>query len=360
MRQRVFLADVRLIIPVLLLIFFSLTTLLSINPVFFKGQLISLAVGILFFIFFASLDYRFLKHFMIPLYGVSLVLLALLFLVGTEARGATRWLEMGGFRIQFSEVLKPFLLLSLASWLEKHEERKNGKVFLLTMLAAGFVSFLVFLEPDLGNAVVYVGVVLLLLFYVGFPLRFFVGTILLGLLTFPLFWLLLRDYQRDRILTFLNPSLDPQGTSYNTIQAMIAVGSGGFFGRGLGFGTQSQLRFLPERHTDFIFAAIAEQFGFVGAVSVIVLLGLILWRVYVLARDAEDRFGKLFAVSAFCLLILQSFMNIGMNLGLLPIAGVTLPLLSFGGSSLLSTCILLGILSSVSRTLKYKEPLEIR
>lgn len=352
--------DWKIILPSILLVIFSLTTLLSIDINFFKSQLLFVFVGIIFFILLTRLDYRLFKRFCIHIYIVSLIIFSILLVIGIEARGATRWFEIAGLRIQFSELLKPFLLLSLSSYLVENEEKLILRVFALTILATTIVSLLVFLEPDLGNAIIYIIVSFLVLFYLGFPIRYFSASALLAGLTLPIFWLILREYQRQRILTFLNPGLDPLGVSYNAIQAIIAVGSGEFLGRGLGFGTQSQLRFLPERHTDFIFATLSEQFGFIGSITVVILFGFLLYRIFIVVRDTQDKFGQLFAASSFFLILFQSFMNIGMNLGIVPIAGVTLPLVSYGGSSLVSTFIILGIISSIGRHFKYKDVLEIR
>jgi rod shape determining protein RodA len=181
-----------------------------------------------------------------------------------------------------------------------------------------------------------------------------------ALIAIPLIWPHLHDYQQQRIITFLNPTADPLGTSYNSMQAIIAVGSGSFFGKGWFQGTQSSLLFLPERHTDFIFATLSEGLGFIGAAFVVLTFGFLCYRVYLIFRDAQDRFTQVFAASFFSLLIVQGFMNIGMNVGLLPIVGVTLPFVSFGGNSLLSNFIFLGILSTMSISQKHKNVLEIK
>lgn len=360
MRQKVFFLDWKLILPIAFLVLISLIILLSLSPLFFQSQLVSVFIGFLFLLFFASLDYRMLKYLMTPFYvGSILVLIAIIFL-GVEARGATRWVEFLGLRIQFSEIVKPFLLLSLSSWLVKHDDRLTLSLFIKTFFLIIPVFLLIFWEPDLGNALVYMGTSFLLLFYFGFPIRYFLTMFVIGVLSFPVLWFFLHNYQKARILTFINPRIDPQGSSYNAIQALIAVGSGEFFGRGLGLGTQSQLRFLPERHTDFIFAALSEELGFVGAFAVIVIFTIILYRVFIISRKSQDLFGEVFASAVFFLLLVQGFMNIGMNLGVVPVAGVTLPFLSFGGSSFVSNCIIIGILCSIARSLKKGEVLEIR
>jgi rod shape determining protein RodA len=193
----------------------------------------------------------------------------------------------------------------------------------------------------------------------GFPFRFFLSGLAVLLISSPVLWGFLHDYQKQRIFTFLHPN-DPLGLSYNAIQAVIAVGSGMLFGRGLGLGTQSGLRFLPERHTDFIFATLSEELGIVGTVLLILTFVFLLYRIFVIFREQEELFPKLFSVIVFSVIFLQFFINIGMNIGILPIVGITLPFVSYGGSSLLSNLILLGILSSINKNDSPDKVLEIK
>lgn len=352
--------DLELLSPILILLLVSLTTLLGLDKALFQNQLVFIVLGLLAFFAFSTLDYRFLKSFMLPFFVVSVMLLLLLIFFGTEARGAVRWFSFFQFRIQVSEVLKPFLLISFASFLTRNEGRITLATFLLSLLFISIVSLPVFLQPDLGNTLVYMLVPFMMLIFFGTPVRWF-GILALILLTLsPLLWQVLRDYQRERVLSFLHPTADPLGSSYNLIQAVIAVGSGQFFGRGLGHGTQSQLKFLPERHTDFIFASISENFGFIGGSLVLASFVFLLFRIYKIVREGEDSFGVLFSVGAFSLLLIHMFINVGMNVGILPITGITLPLVSYGGSSLLSTCILLGIINSIGRGRAFRKTLEIR
>ncbi len=222
------------------------------------------------------------------------------------------------------------------------------------------VILLIFIQPDLGNAVLYLFAFLLTLLVVGFPLYLFVIGLLGIFLTFPLLWHLLRTYQKQRILSFLHPSSDPLGTSYNAVQSVIAVGSGQFLGKGFSEGTQSGLRFLPERHTDFIFATLSEGLGFVGSLVIIAAFAVLLYKIYTIFNNTDDRFCKIFIASSFFLLLLQFFVNVGMNIGLVPIVGVTLPFVSYGGSSLLSNFIILGLLSSIATSRRERRVLEIR
>lgn len=351
--------DWGLLIPTFVLLVLSLITLSALNMDFFRNQAIFSAVAILFFLFFSQTNYKVLKLYGFPIYIVSLIFLLAVLVIGTESRGATRWVELFGGRLQFSEFFKPFLAISLASFLSDRKNSTFGNLFsvLVFMLP---VVFLIYLQPDLGNALIYVFVTILTLILFGFPLRFFLtGLVFLSLIT-PIFWKFLRDYQKERILTFLNPEKDPLGTSYNAIQSVIAVGSGMILGKGLGQGTQSGLRFLPERHTDFIFATISEQLGFVGSIVILASFAFIILRILKIYNNSNDSFPKIFAGISFFIILVQVFVNVGMNVGLLPVVGVTLPFVSYGGSSLLSSFILLGLLSSVGRSEKEEGILEIK
>jgi rod shape determining protein RodA len=359
MKRNTFKIDLWLLAPVVVLVIISLTTLLSVNPLFFKSQLISLVVGILAFLFFSQIDITRLKQLKVPIYIASLVLLLIVFVIGIESHGAARWIDIFGVRLQFSEILKPFLSLAFAAFLadDKHPTKKT---FLLTLALLAPVVLLIDFQPDLGSALIYALTAFLVMILVGFPLLWFGLASLPFLLAVPFIWLMLHEYQRQRVLTFIHPTADPLGTSYNAIQAIIAVGSGSFLGKGLSEGTQSGLRFLPERHTDFIFATLAEGLGFIGAAIVILAFLFLCYRIYVIFKNCEDFFGKIFAACGFGFLLVQCFANMGMNMGYLPIVGVTLPFVSFGGSSLLSNFIFLGLLSALSVSQRNKYVLEIR
>jgi len=350
--------DLRLIIPVIILVVVSLSTLFSINISFFKSQLISLFVGLLAYFFFSKLDMDFLRQFILPIYIISLILLVIILVIGLETRGAVRWIDIFGIRLQFSEILKPFLALVLASSITDLK-KSNIKSFFMIIGLIIPVLLLIVLQPDLGNALLYAGVAFFTLIVAGFPILWFFIIFVPLVLSSPILWLLLHDYQRQRVFTFLHGSHDPLGASYNGIQAIIDVGSGTFWGKGVSEGTQSVLRFLPERHTDFIFATIAEGVGFVGASFLIAAFLLLLFRIYILFRDSDDSFSKNFLAASFGFLLIQGFVNIAMNVGLLPIVGITLPFVSFGGSSLLSNFIFLGMITSLSASHKNKRVLEI-
>lgn len=350
--------DWKLLAPVAVLIVLSLTTLSSINVIFLKSQLLFLFLSAVAFLFFSQVNYQMLKFYRLPFYIVSLIMLIMILFVGVQIRGATRWFDVIGIRVQLSEVLKPFLLLSFSSFLA--QEGRSLKTFGLTLVFLAPLTILIFLQPDLGNALVFVATVMFVLVVFGFPLLWFFLTFLLFVGLLPLAWRLLHAYQRERILTFLYPAKDPLGTSYNALQSIITVGSGMLLGKGFLETTQSSLRFLPERHSDFIFAALSEGLGFVGAFLVCACFAFLFYRMYRIFYQAEDMFGKVFALSAFCLTFIQVFLNIGMNIGIVPVVGIALPFMSYGGSSLLANFILLGLLSSIQKVARQERVLEIR
>lgn len=351
--------DWNLLIPVFILLIISLVTLGSLNRLFFSYQLALFILSFIIFIFFTQTDLRILKIYQKFFYIFSLIILGLVLILGIESRGAVRWIEFLGFRLQFSEFLKPFLAISLAAYLSGIE-RLNFRNFANVFIFLTPLFFLIFLQPDLGNAVIYFLVVLMTIFYAGFSIKYFIFSALPFLITFPLLWKLLHEYQKQRILTFLNPSSDPLGKSYNIIQSIIAVGSGMLIGKGIGQGTQSGLRFLPERQTDFIFATISEQLGLIGVIIVLVCFALILYRILQIFFNSDDKFIKFFCAITFFIFLIQIFVNIGMNLGILPIVGVTLPFVSYGGSSLLSNFIFLGLLCSIGKDATKNRVLEIK
>lgn len=351
--------DWSIIIPVFILVLISLVNLFSLNISFVKSQLIFLVISFFAFIFFSQTNYRVLSFYKTHIYIASLVIFAFLFFLGAESRGAARWIDVFGFKLQFSEIFKPFLAIAFANYLsniKRFDLRILFNIFLLLVP----IFLLIFLQPDLGTALIYAGVVFLTVIYIGFPLKYFLIIIFPFLLSLPFFWKFLHDYQRQRILTFIEPTNDPLGVSYNAIQSVIAVGSGMIIGKGLGQGTQSGLRFLPERHTDFIFASISEQLGIIGSVIIIVCFVFLLYKIYKIFLNSDDKFVKNFSAIVFFSFLIQVFINIGMNIGIVPVVGVTLPFVSYGGSSLLSSFIFLGLLASINKESKKRKVLEIR
>lgn len=360
MRRRTFLQiDWQLLVPVLVLLVIGLITLLSLSKELFLSQLFTLVIGLSSFFIFSRIRIEVLQRVALPIYIASVILLFIVLIIGFESHGAIRWISVFGFPVQFSELLKPFLAISLASYLCKHPTRSfRSLISVLVLLLPIFI--LIAFQPDLGNALIYAGVALLVLLTFGYPFRWLGLLSVPFLLASPFIWSILHDYQQKRLLTFLNPTSDPLGASYNVIQAMIAVGSGMFLGKGLSQGTQSGLRFLPERHTDFIFATIAEGLGFVGVLIVLLAFVLLCLRIYRIFSSFENIFAKIYTSAVFSFFLIQFFINVGMNLAILPVVGVTLPFVSFGGNSLLSNFIFLGILSSLVTTYSRQKVLEIK
>jgi rod shape determining protein RodA len=351
--------DLRLAIPALVLLVISLATLYAVNISYFKTQLIFSLISVVAFLIFSNINLSILQIYKTPIYIVSIALLLLVLFIGIETRGSVRWVDIFGFRMQFSEILKPFLAVSFASYL-MNVSRYSLKNLIISIVYVLPVALLIFLQPDLGNALLYFFVAISSLIFFGFAWQYFAAGFLVSLGMIPFFWRLMHDYQKQRVLTFFNPSHDPLGSSYNAIQAVITVGSGMFLGKGLGQGTQSGLSFLPEKHTDFMFATIAEQLGFAGSMLILIAFGFILYRIFKIYLNSNDRFTKIFSGIVFLSILIQVFVNIGMNIGILPIVGITLPFVSSGGSSLLSNFILLGFVSALNKNVKRDQVIEIR
>jgi len=350
--------DWYLLLPVLFLLGFSVGMIASISPASLLQHLLSILLGLGIFLFFSFLDLEILLPLSPILYLLSLLFLTLPFLAGTVTRGAVRWIPVGGFTIQPSEIVKPFLALAAAwFWTKETFSLKRILTYLGLLLP---VALLILLQPDLGSTLVVLSIFAGVFLYSGIKGR---QLLLLGLaitLVIPLAWFGLHDYQRLRLIHFFNPYVDPLGEGYNLIQAKIAVGSGGFFGRGWGRGTQSHLAFLPEKHTDFIFASLSEELGLMGATVVFFLYLMLFWRILKIVQQSREHSSFLLGMGLFFALFFQTAVNLGMNLGLLPITGVTLPLVSYGGSSILATMISLGILEAISRRRSEEKVLEIK
>ncbi|MBI2029087.1 rod shape-determining protein RodA [Candidatus Gottesmanbacteria bacterium] len=329
---------------------FSLAIIWSVNPTYFTSQLAFFLTGIIIFFIFRAIRADIYQKVGILFYAISVILL-IITLLSPDVRGSSRWIFFGDYRIQPSEIIKPFLIVSYASFLvnKKSGVLNSFAIFLLLLIPL----ILIFLQPDLGSAIIYFAFSFAMIFANGLPLSAIAVSVVFGLIGSPFIWHILKDYQRQRILNFLSPNSDPQGAGYNAIQAMIAVGSGKLFGQGLGRGSQSHLRFLPENHTDFVFASLVEEFGFLGSTLVLVFYSYLFYRLLRLMIQTQDRFTYLVIVGVFMQIFTQFFVNIAMNIGLIPITGVTLPLISAGGSSIIATLISLGIVFSLSKNKKH-------
>lgn len=333
---------------VLILLILGLAMIKSVSPQFFPNQLVYSLFGLLIFFLFSQIDYRLFPGLKKIFYFTSILGLFLTFVFGVVTRGSIRWIQVGGFTFQPSELVKPFLILSFASFLTTRPIA-DPKSLISNLFLLILPALMIFGQPDLGSSLVVVLFWLAMAFAAGFPGRLIGVVGILSAIILPLGWFTLQSYQKARVFTFLNPFSDPLGAGYNIIQAMIAVGSGQIFGRGLGRGTQSHLRFLPERHTDFIFASLAEELGFLGALFLIFTYAFLLWQILKIAVKTKEKFGFLVCLGVFAMIFIQVFINIGMNLGLIPITGITLPLISYGGSSLVATLVSLGIVENIAR-----------
>jgi rod shape determining protein RodA len=295
----------------------------------------------------AAFDYRRLKPVAIGMYAGMILLLLAVHLVGHSALGARRWLSVAGFPLEPSELSKLLLVVVLAAYLSRGEKlswRSFGVALVLVAPPAG----LILSQPDLGTTIVFVGVVFGMLFLAGARAWQLFSLVAAAGVALPLLPHLLHGYQRRRLEIFLDPNQDPLGAGYNLLQARIAVGAGGLFGQGWLHGLQGQLGFVPERATDFVFAIFAEEFGLLGSLLLLAVFGMLLIRLLRAAAVAPDRFGELLAGGVFAMILVQIVENVGMNIGLLPIAGIPLPLISYGGSATITTLAALGLVQSVA------------
>lgn len=296
----------------------------------------------------ARTHYTFARSFAPALFILLLVLL-LIVIQGSVIRGAASWLVFGGFHLQPGELAKAVFVVVLAKILgESKKGVSEWRVLLRTMLYAGIPVLMVMLQPDFGTAILLLAIWFGMIAMAGLSRKQFFSLCLVALIIGGSGWFFfLKPYQKDRVMIFLRPGSDPLGRGYTVMQSVTAFGSGGLWGRGLGYGPQSRLNFLPENRTDFIFARIGEELGLVGVLGVLALYGVILWRMLVAAAKTSDAFGRAIAVGAFVALLSGVVVNAGMNIGLLPVTGVPLPFISYGGSSLLTMFILIGLVESV-------------
>jgi len=305
--------------------------------------------GLLLMIGIAIVDIRIILRLAWPLYAVGIVLLVLVALHGQVGKGAQRWLDLGGFQLQPSELMKILLVIALARWFHRASlERVGNPLFLIPPLIAVLIpAGLVLRQPNLGNAVITLTLGGAVFFAAGVRWWKFVAVIAAAVVAAPIVYERLHDYQRQRILTFLDPESDPLGAGYHVIQSKIALGAGGMFGRGFGQGTQSQLNFLPEKQTDFIFTMLAEEWGFVGAAAVMGLMLVAMLYGLAIALACRHQFGRLVAAGITVNFALYVSVNIAMVMGMIPVGGVPLPLVSHGGSAMITVLIGFGVLMSV-------------
>ena len=324
-------------------------SVLETGSTFLRG-LMWAGIAIVVFVVVTLFDYRWLKTFAWPIYFVQLGLLVLTLAIGDGIGGAARWISIGPFAFQFSELAKILMIVVLANYLSARQGRLGSLPAILgacVLVAPAWV--LVMMQPDLGTSLVFAAILGGMLFMSGASLRWLgvlVGTVVAMV---PIAWThLLHPYQKERLLSFLNPTPDVQGSGYQLFQAQIAVGSGGWFGKGLTNGTQNQLDYLPVQTTDFVFAILAEELGFIGAILMFALFAALLWRVVVAAWRSQDPFGTMFCCGVGSLILFQLVVNVGMVMGVMPITGIPLPFVTHGGASLVSIAAALGIIQSIN------------
>jgi len=324
----------------------------------YRRQILWVCIGILLFFIFAQLNYRRLWDWTYFLYALGVALLLLVYALGVARLGAQRWLRFAWFNFQPSEFAKIIIVIFLSRYFSKKSTSDisllSGKFGICKGLVVPFIFvaipvFLIIEQPDLGSGLMLFSLFLAILYLTEVKFRYIFLFLMVIILPAPFFWHVLRDYQKERLMVFLNPNIDPLGAGYTVIQSKIAIGSGGFFGKGWLSGTQSQLHFLPESHTDFIFATFTEEWGLLGSGVLLCLYYFLIRRGFAIAQRTGDYFGRLLAFGITLMLAIQVFINIAMNLGLAPVVGLPLPLMSYGGSSIVVTFIALGILVSIDR-----------
>lgn len=340
-----------LLLPSFFLYLFGLFNIFGIKQDLYIKHIIFFGIGVVAFVICRRMGLQFFSANARVFYWLFIVALCLTYIIGLEVKGSKRWIDLYFFNFQASEFLKFFFILFFAErFAYNRKEIYSFSFFLSNLMYFLIPAFIIFKQPDLGSVMVYVFIFFTMLFFTETPKRYFLFIGIVLVLLLPLGWFVLHDYQRNRILSFINPHFDQLGTAYNMTQAIITIGSGNLWGRGLGLGTQSHLFFLPENHTDFAFASLVEQFGFLGGSIIIILYAIISFILikriitYFYQKDTVGRFNFFVTLGFFSFLIVQIFINIGMNLGLLPIAGITLPLISYGGSSLITMVIGLALL----------------
>ncbi|MBU1084639.1 MAG: rod shape-determining protein RodA [Candidatus Omnitrophota bacterium] len=306
--------------------------------------------GLFILLVISRMDYLKILDLGYAAYALNIAALILLLLFGGERYGARRWITLGPVSLQPSEFVKITVILALAYFLgERREKIGSLGTFIKALLLVLPAALLIFMQPDLGTAIVLAPIACAMLFACGARVKHLVSVMSLGFFSLPVLWLLLKDYQKNRLLVFINPNLDPLGAGYTIIQSKIAIGSGGIFGKGWLNGTQNYLRFLPERHTDFIFSVIGEEWGFIGAMMLLGLYAVIIWRGIKIAHDVPDIYGKAIAVGVVTLIAFQVIVNVSMTIGLMPVVGLPLPAISYGGSNTIVTFLGIGLLLSISR-----------
>ena len=331
------------------LISFAFIVLASASPDRLGAQAVNMAVALLLMRIVAQIPPQRLMYLAPPMYVAGILLLIAVAMFGDVSKGARRWLNIGVTRVQPSELMKIAMPLMLAWYFQKREIAIRFYDYIVAAVLLMIPVALIVKQPDLGTAVLVVSSGFYVIFFAGLPWKFIVGLVVAGLGAIPLMWPLLHDYQRARILTLFDPESDPLGKGFHIIQSTIAIGSGGLFGKGWGQGTQTQLEFIPERHTDFIFAVVAEEWGLLGNLVLLVVYSLLIARGLTIAANAPTLFTRLLAGSITLMFFTYAFVNMGMVSGILPVVGVPLPFISYGGTALVTLFLGVGILMSIHK-----------
>jgi rod shape determining protein RodA len=315
---------------------------------FVKARAAHALMGLVVMAVVAAVDYQTIARAWRPILGGTIVLLIAVDLFGRTSMGAQRWIPLGPLgTFQPSELAKLALIITLAKHIDGHRDLTSWRSLLPVLLHAAVPVALIVRQPDMGTSLVMGAIVAAMLFATGAPLRALAGVGAAAAAFAPIAWQMLHDYQRRRLIVFIDPGIDPLGAGYALIQSKIAVGSGQLFGKGFLQGTQNLLHFIPEQHTDFIFSVIGEEMGFAGAVALLALFSLWVWRGLAIAAQAKDRLGMLMAVGAVSMIAFHLFVNVGMTVGLMPITGIPLPFISHGGSALIVMLMACGLLLNV-------------
>lgn len=318
------------------------------SPKFITIQLLAFVIGIIAVLLLLLIDYNSFGDMQTAIYVINIILLVVVLFLGTENKGAKSWIDLGPVNFQPSEVVKIGFILAFA----KHLEARKDKLDTLKdiSISIGYIIVpiaLIFLQNDTGTALVFLFISAMMLFAAGINYKYIIGAIASFVASTPLLWFVLQPYQKNRILVFLNPELDARGSGYHVIQSKTAIGSGQFFGEGLFRGTLNNNGFIPERHTDFIFSVLGEELGFIGAVFVIILFMILLLRCIHIAKAAKDTYGMLICVGVTAMYLFHVLENIGMTIGVMPVTGIPLPFVSYGGSSLLANMLAIGLVINV-------------
>ncbi|MEA1936518.1 MAG: rod shape-determining protein RodA [Patescibacteria group bacterium] len=344
-----FIAIIILVLLGLIIIFSTSYSSVGTDFLNFKKQLIFSIIGVILMISASFFDYRTLKNYTGLLYIIACFVLTAVLFFGISIRGTMGWFDFGLFNFQPVEFVKIIAIIVMAKYLSKTANCLNDlKRVIISGIYVSLPVTLIIFQPDFGSALVLSFIWFSMLFVAGINKKYIALIILFGLTLFAGSWnYVLKDYQKDRISVFINPQADPLGAGYNVIQSTIAVGSGNIWGKGLGHGSQSQLNFLPEKHTDFIFAVIAEEMGLIGVIFMFGLFGIVFQRIFKIISKTQDNFGKLLVLGASFMIMFHLAVNIGMNMGIMPVTGIPLPFVSYGGSSLISFLLIIGIIQSV-------------